>query len=107
MRLTEPLLSRHPWVAALLLGTVATPAGVVLGWLLPRPFDAVVAPPLVLLDIWVAGGPWAAGMRRLAALALGIALTWLFYVLVARAVIWRLVPGEDDGAPPGYRGGPP
>jgi hypothetical protein len=88
---------RHPWVAALLLGTVATPAGVVLGWLAPRPLDALVALPLVLLDIWVAPalgtsgaeGPGdEAALLRLLALVLGIVLTWVFYVLVARLVLW-------------------
>jgi hypothetical protein len=100
---TQPLLPRHPWVAALLLGTVATPAGIVLGWLAPRPFDAVVALPLVLMDIWAGRRPgigaatvWGdeATLVRLLALVLGIALTWLLYVIVARVLIWRL---GDDG----------
>jgi hypothetical protein len=103
---SEPLLPRHPWIAALLLGTVATPAGIVLGWLLPRPLDAVVALPLVLLDIWVGPGPESgtaegptseATLVRLLALVLGIALTWLFYVLVARLLLWRLVGNGADG----------
>jgi hypothetical protein len=88
MSSAEPLAPRRPWAAALLLGTVVTPACVVLGWLAPRPLDAVVALPLVLLDIWVAqrGSPLA----RLLLLAIGIGLTWLFYVLAARLVLWRL-----------------
>lgn len=104
---TEPFLPRHPWVAALLLGTVATPAGIVLGWLAPRPLDAIVALPLVLLDIWAAPvGPAAATetpieespLARVLLLTLGIVLTWLFYVLAARLVLWRLVPrAADDG----------
>jgi hypothetical protein len=98
---TEPFLPRHPWVAAFLIGTVATPAGIVLGWLAPRPLDAVVALPLVLLDIWVASGGNAGAAEtpieeypfvRLLLLTLGIVLTWLFYVLAARLVLWRLVP---------------
>jgi hypothetical protein len=52
MNLSEPLVSRQPWFAALLLVTMATPAGVVLAWLGPRPLDAVVALPLVLVDVW-------------------------------------------------------
>src|SRR5918994_603027 len=97
---SEPFLPRHPWVAALLLGTVATPAGIILGWLAPRPLDAVVALPLVLLDIWLGPGPtigtaeertYEATLVRLLALVLGIVLTWLYYVLVARLVLWRLV----------------
>ena len=104
-RFTQPLLPRHPWVAALLLGTVATPAGIVFGWLAPRPLDAVVALPLVLMDIW-AGTRTGIGatdsgdeatLVRLLALGLGIALTWLLYVIVARVLIWRLV---DDGDEP-------
>jgi hypothetical protein len=101
---------RHPWIAAFLLGTVATPAGIVLGWLAPRPLDAVVALPLVLLDIWMARGrtdgaaeaqidesPFA----RLLLLTLGIVLTWLFYVLAARLVLWRLVPRPTHGGTTG------
>jgi hypothetical protein len=84
----EQLLPQHPWIVALLLGTVATPAGVILGWLAPRPLDAVLALPLVLLDIWIGPGPTSI---RLLALILGIVLTWLFYVVVARLVLWRLV----------------
>jgi hypothetical protein len=107
---TEPFLSRHPWFAALLLGTVATPAGLVFGWLAPRPLDAVVALPLVLLDIWVGpggnGGAAATPLEespfvRLLLLTLGIVLTWLFYVLAARLVLWRLVPRAADGGMPG------
>jgi hypothetical protein len=102
---TEPLVPRHPWVVALLLGTVATPAGIVLGWLAPRPLDAVVALPLVLMDIWVGSDPRIrtaedpsdeATLVRLLALVLGIVLTWLFYVVVARLLIWRLVATDDE-----------
>jgi hypothetical protein len=106
MNFSEPLLSRHPWFAALLLGTVATPAGVVLAWLAPRPLDAVVAWPLVLVDMWAASG-WATGTAetpsnqaptlRLLLLVLGIVLTWLFYVLAARLLLWRLLLRGGDG----------
>jgi hypothetical protein len=105
MNFSEPLLSRHPWLAALLLGTVATPAGVVLAWLAPRPLDAVVALPLVLVDVWAASG-WATGTAetpsnqaptlRLLLLVLGILLTWVFYVLAARLLLWRLLPRAGD-----------
>jgi hypothetical protein len=100
MNFSEPLLSRHPWFVALLLGTVATPAGVVLAWLAPRPLDAVVALPLVLVDVWAASG-WATGtaetprsqapILQLLLLVLGIVLTWGFYVLAARLLVWRLL----------------
>lgn len=105
MTFTEPLVPRHPWVAALLLGTVATPAGIVLAWLAPRPLDAVVALPLVLMDIWVQSGPRIitaeepsdqATFVRLLALILGIVLTWLLYVVVARLLIWRLAATGDE-----------
>jgi hypothetical protein len=105
MNFSEPLISRHPWFAALLLATVATPAGVVLGWLAPRPLDAVVALPLVLVDVWAASG-WATGTAetpsnqaptlRLLLLVLGIVLTWVFYVLAARLLLWRLLPRAGD-----------
>lgn len=89
---SEPLISRHPWFVALLLATVATPAGVVVAWLAPRPVDAVVALPLVLIDV-LAASSGAAGngapMVRLLLLVLGIVLTWLFYILAARVLLWR------------------
>lgn len=98
MSLTEPFVPRHPWVAALLLGSVATPAGIVLAWAAPRPLDLIVAPPLVLLDMVVhRAGPEAVagvGVSRSGEallLAAGIALTWMFYVLAARGAIGRLV----------------
>jgi hypothetical protein len=106
MNFSEPLVSRHPWFAALLLGTVATPAGIVLGWLAPRPLDAVVALPLVLVDVLAASGGTAgtaetpsneAPTLRLLLLVLGIVLTWVFYVLAARLLVWRLSLPADDG----------
>jgi hypothetical protein len=106
MNFSEPLVSRHPWFVALLLATVATPAGVVFGWLAPRPLDAVVALPLVLVDVWAASGGAMgtaespsneAPTLRLLLLVLGIVLTWLFYVLVARLVLWRLLLRTGDG----------
>jgi hypothetical protein len=102
---SEPLLQRKPWVAALLLGTVATPAGIVLGWLAPRPLDALVALPLVLLDIWVGPAPrigtaedptYGPTFVRIVALVLGVVLTWLLYVVLARLLLWRLLPADDQ-----------
>jgi hypothetical protein len=99
MNFSEPLVSRHPWFVALMLATVATPAGVVLGWLAPRPLDAVVALPLVLVDLWAASTPSnEAPALRLLLLILGIVLTWLFYVVVARLVLWRLLLRSGDEA---------
>jgi hypothetical protein len=104
MRHTEPFVPRHPWVVALLLGTAATPAGVIVAWLAPRPLDAMAALPLVLLDIWAAPSQAATAMERpaggapfarLLLLMLGIALTWLLYVIVARLILWRLLSRSD------------
>ena len=106
MNVSEPSISRHPWLAALLLATLATPAGVVIAWLAPRPLDAVVALPLVLVDIWAMSlgatrttEPTGneAPITRLLLLVLGIVLTWLFYVIVARLVLWRLSLDANDG----------
>jgi hypothetical protein len=83
---------KHPWIVALLLGTVITPAGVVFAWLAPRPLDAIGAFPLVLLDAWAAPGGLAdtEPFGRVLLLVLGIVLTWLLYVLAARVVLWRV-----------------
>src|SRR5919109_1621523 len=97
IKVSEPSVSRHPWLAALLVGTVATPAGVVFAWLAPRPLDAVVALPLVLVDVWAtsrgatgtADNPSSeASTLRLLLLLVGIVLTWVFYIFVARLVLW-------------------
>jgi hypothetical protein len=105
MNVSEPSISRHPWLAALLLATLATPAGVVIAWLAPRPLDAVVALPLVLVDVWAmsleATGTTEprgneAPITRLLLLVLGIGLTWLLYVIVARLVLWRLSLDTND-----------
>jgi hypothetical protein len=85
MKVSEPLLSRRPWFAAVLLATLATPAAVVIAWLAPRPLDAVVALPLVLIDVW-----WASvqdPIVRVLLLLLGIVLTWLFYSVLGRLVL--------------------
>jgi hypothetical protein len=95
-------VSRQPWSAALLLATLATPAGVVLAWLAPRPLDAIVALPLVLVDAWAAshGVDTAPGgeapIARVLLLGLGIGLTWLYYVLVARLLLWCLLRKEEQ-----------
>jgi hypothetical protein len=99
VRDTESFVTRRPWATAALLGTVATPAAVVLGWLLPRPLDAVAALPLVLLDVWSVRAGRASPGDRLLLLALGIGLTWLQYVALARLALWRLL-GPRERTPP-------
>jgi hypothetical protein len=104
MKFSKPYVSQYPWFVALLLGTVATPGGVIFAWLAPRPLDAVLALPLVLVDVWASG--WATGTAettskqapivRLLLLVLGIVLTWVFYVLVARLLLWRVLLREPD-----------
>ena len=103
MNFSGSLVSQHPWFMAFVLATLATPAGVVLGWLAPRPLDAVVAPPLILVDMWATSrlGQFTTEspshpILRLLLLVLGIVLTWLFYVLAARLVLWRVVRHGSD-----------
>ena len=86
---------RRPWLTALLLGSVATPAAVILAIPAPTPLDVVLAWPLVVVDRWIAAVGETAPLARLAAGLLGIALTWVHYVLLARLVVrWvaRRVP---------------
>jgi hypothetical protein len=77
---------RRPWLTALLLGTAATPPAVILAIPAPAPLDALLAWPLVLLDRWIAGSD-AGPLTRLAFGLLGIALTWVHYVLLARLLV--------------------
>ena len=88
-RYEEPFLSRHPWIAALLLASAGTPAAVILAQPAPSPLDALLAWPLVLVDRLVGPG------RNVAAGVAGIVLTWLFYILLARFVIWRVTARLD------------
>jgi hypothetical protein len=84
----------RPWPAALLLGTVATPAAVILAIPAPFPLDALLAWPLVVLDRWMgsSGGPVA----RVLAGILGIVLTWLYYVILARLLVARFGSRAPD-----------
>jgi F0F1-type ATP synthase membrane subunit c/vacuolar-type H+-ATPase subunit K len=59
----------------------------------------------VLVDVWAASAGATgtaetpsneAPILRLLLLVLGIVLTWLFYVLAARLVLWRLGDGVDS-----------
>jgi hypothetical protein len=77
---------RSPWVTALILGSVATPAAVILAVPAPAPLDALFAWPLVVLDRWA--GARIGPLARLLALVVGIALTWAHYVLLARLLVW-------------------
>lgn len=80
--------SGRPWLTALLLGSTATPAAVILAIPAPAPLDAVLAWPLVVVDRLIAGGD-AGPLERLAAGLLGIALTWAHYVVLARLLMRR------------------
>ena len=82
------LTRRESWIAALLLGSAATPAAVILAVPAPAPIDALLAWPLVLMDRWI-GARGAGPSLRVAALAAGIALTWVHYVLLARLLVSR------------------
>ena len=81
---------QRPWLTALLLGSVATPAAVILAIPATAPLDAVLAWPLVLLDRWIGGAGDTGPLARLAAGLLGIALTWVHYILLARLLV-RLI----------------
>lgn len=89
----DPAL-RRPWLTALLLGSAATPAAVILAIPAPAPLDALLAWPLVVMDRWVgSGGSLAGGAEQgplvdLGAGLLGVALTWIYYVLLARLLVW-------------------
>ena len=86
---------RRPWLTALLLGTAATPAAVILAIPAPAPLDAVLAWPLVLVDRWMAGSG-AGPLGRLAVGLLGILLTWMYYVLLARLLVrWTARRASD------------
>ncbi len=90
-------------MAALLLGTVVTPAAVILAVPAPSPLDALLAWPLVLMDRWVGpstthGAGYPGPAVRLAALLVGILLTWLHYVLMARLMAWWMAARAPDGA---------
>lgn len=94
---------RRPWLAALLLATAATPAAVILAVPAPRPLDAILAWPLVLMDRWAGAGSAGRGagadervLVRLGALVVGIVLTWAHYVLVARLLVWLAVRKDAD-----------
>lgn len=95
----DSLPVRQPWLTAIMLASAGTPAAVILALPAPSPLDAILAWPLVLMDRLVGPGHNVGTVEEpvyqgtpvhVAAGVLGIALTWLFYVVVARAVIWRL-----------------
>jgi len=93
------MMLRHPWLVSLLLGTVATPAAVILAVPAPRPLDVLLAWPLVMMDSWFGpgsprGAPHERDMVHVVAFVIGIVLTWFFYVLVARVALWRVAAGE-------------
>jgi hypothetical protein len=78
---------RRPWLTALLLASAATPAAVILAIPAPAPLDVVLAWPLVVLNRWIGAGDDTGPLGRLAAGLLGIALTWVHYVVLARLLV--------------------
>src|SRR3712207_552365 len=88
----EPLPVRRPWLAALLLGSVATPGAVILAVPAPAPLDAVLAWPLVVMDRWL-GTSVSPFVRLLATLA-GVVLTWVHYVVLGRLLVRRIARRE-------------
>jgi hypothetical protein len=92
--MVEPL--RRPWLTALLLASAATPAAVILAIPAPAPLDAVLAWPLVVLDRWVGSGANTGPLGRVAAGLLGIALTWVHYVVLVRLLLRRIAPRAPD-----------
>lgn len=84
----------------MLLACAATPAAVILALPAPAPLDALLAWPLVLIDRWLGrGDPHAApvgaeALVRVLAGLIGIALTWVHYVLLARLLVRRIARAE-------------
>jgi hypothetical protein len=85
----------RPWLAALLLGTAATPPAVILAIPAPAPLDALLAWPLVVLDRWLGSSGTGPMVRLLAGLA-GIVLTWMHYVVLARLLVRRFARHAPD-----------
>jgi hypothetical protein len=81
---------RRPWLTAMLLASAATPAAVILAIPAPAPLDTVLAWPLVVLDRWIGAGGDTGPLARLAAGLVGIALTWVHYVVLARLLVRRI-----------------
>jgi hypothetical protein len=65
----------------------------------------MLAWPLVLLDSWVGPGSTRGtaeqqgALVQLLALMVGVLLTWLFYVLLARVALWRIVSTRRSDPP--------
>jgi hypothetical protein len=78
---------QKPWLTALLLGMAATPPAVILAIPAPAPLDAILAWPLVVMDRWIRAGGTAGPLGRVGAGLLGIALTWVHYVVLARLLV--------------------
>jgi hypothetical protein len=87
---------RRPWLTAMLLASAATPAAVILAIPAPAPLDTVLAWPLVVLDRWIGAGGDTGPLARLAAGLVGIALTWVHYVVLARLLVRRIARRAPD-----------
>ena len=78
---------QRPWLTALLLAGAATPPAVILAIPAPAPLDAMLAWPLVILDRWIGARGAPGPLGRVGAGLLGIALTWVHYLVVARLLV--------------------
>jgi hypothetical protein len=76
----------------------------VLGVLAPATGRSLIWP-VVLLSSWAGRGPnigtseqpvYEGTPVHLVAAAVGLALCWVFYVLLARAVLWRIGLGREE-----------
>jgi hypothetical protein len=109
-RVTEDsasFLLGRPWLAAFMLGSAATPAAVIIAVPAPRPIDVLFAWPLVVIDRLIGTGPnigtaehpiYEGTPLLLVGLLVGIVLTWLHYVILARLILWRLAAGRAEHA---------
>jgi len=106
--LPEAFGLRHSWIAALVVGTMVTPLAILLALLAPARAGTALVWPMVLLVKWAGSGPSIgppehpvneATPVQLAAAGLGLALSWAFYVLAVRVVLWRVAKGREERAP--------
>src|SRR5829696_6544139 len=91
-------LLRHPWLGAFLVGTAATLLAIALAAMAPG-VGVVTSWPLFILMEWAGPGYNIGAPERplyegtpihLIAMALGLLLTWSFYIVLARVGLWQV-----------------